>query len=128
MYPRSLTFSGLGFFVRATITYTLTTFSFASLTLSLSLSPLLRLVPCAVDGTPPTKIPATTVGKEGAVMVGGTCVMVGGRATVGLDVDPLAGAEWPTEEWVVELGFVAALSLLSLSSPWAALATASCTR
>ena len=53
---------------------------------------------------------------------------MGGRATVCLGVDPLAGAEGPTEEYVVEVGFVAALSLLSLSSPWAALATASCTR
>lgn len=61
-------------------------------------------------------------------MLGGACGMVGGRATVGLDVDPLAGAEDPIAECVVEVGFVAALSLLSLSSPLAALATASCTR
>jgi len=86
------------------------------------------LVPCAVDGTPSTTIPATTVAEEGADMLVGACGMVGGRATVGLDVDPLAGAEGPTEEYVVEVGFVAALSLLSLSSPLAALATASCTR
>ena len=81
----------------------------------------------AVDGTPPTTIPATTVDEEGADMSGGACGMVGGTATVGLDIDPMAGAEGPTEACVVEVGFVATLSLLSLSSPLAALATASCT-
>jgi len=90
--------------------------------------PCLRLVPCTVDDTPPTTIPATTVDKEGADMFGGACVMVGGRATVGLDVNPLTRVEGPTAECVVEVGFVAVLSLLSLSSPLVALATASCTR
>ena len=52
-------------------------------------------------------------------MFGGACGMVGGRATVGLDVDPLARVEGPTAECVVELGFVATLSLLCLSSPLA---------
>jgi len=50
-------------------------------------------------------------------MFGGACGMGGGRATVGLDVDPLARVEGPTVEGVVEVGFVAALSFLSLSSP-----------
>ena len=61
-------------------------------------------------------------------MFGGACGMVGGRATVGLDVDPLTRVEGPIAECVVEVGFVAALSLLSLSSPFAALTTTSCTR
>ena len=98
------------------------------MTISLSLSPCLRLVPCTVDDTPPTTIPATTVVKEGADMFGGACGMVGGRATVGLDVEPSARVEGPTAECFVEVGFVAALSILSLSSPLAALATGSCTR
>ena len=61
-------------------------------------------------------------------MFGGAGGMVGDRATVGLDVDLLARVEGPTTECVVEVGFVATLSLLSLSSPLAVLATTSCTR
>ena len=49
-------------------------------------------------------------------MFGGACGMVGGRATVGLDVDPLARVEGPNAECVAEVGFVAALSLLNVFS------------